>query len=92
MSKQDLIEKKGLFAYTFDHFESLKDILKCFEYTHSDFEYNEYENLEFNSFSMTFENRDWGSFFSFYHQKNGVFKIGLRTCGYDINDEYYSDK
>ena len=44
MSKQDLIEKKGLFAYTFDHFESLKDILKkCIQYTYNNFEYNEYE-------------------------------------------------
>ena len=59
MSKQDLIEK-GLFAYTFDHFESLKDILKkCIQYTYNNFEYNENVNSEFNSFSVTFEKEDW---------------------------------
>ena len=85
--------QNNLFTYTLQHFESLKHIpKKCIQYTYNNFEYDEYENLEFNSFSMTFENRDWGSFFSFYYQNNGVFKIGLRICGYDMNDEYYSDK
>ena len=90
MSKR-LVEK-DLFAFTLDHFESLTDLLKCTEYAYNNFEYHEYENLIHNSFSITFEKEDWCSVFSFYFKKDGVFKIGLRTCGIDINEEFYSSK
>ena len=83
--------ENSLFVYTSNDFESLKDILKCIDYAYNDFEYNKYENLEFNSFSMTFEKEDSFYLFSFDY-KDGVCKIGLRTCEIDTNDNVYSSK
>ena len=63
--------EKGLFVYTSDHFESLKELRKCIEYAYIFLD----ENFMHNYFTMVFEKEDLCCFFLFIIRKMGFLKL-----------------